>query len=90
MQLVPITNTIMNSDPALGGMYPIQHYVIKFVRLFVYFEENKMNWIIFYSARCTYLRSYYNRNRDFKMNYGNHWDIIKDIQNKISIAVHEE
>ena len=31
MQLVPITNTIMNSDPALGGMYPIQHYVIKFV-----------------------------------------------------------
>jgi hypothetical protein len=26
-----ITNTIMNSDPALGGMYPIQHYVIKFV-----------------------------------------------------------
>jgi hypothetical protein len=23
------------------------------------------------------------------MNYGNHWDIIKDIQNKISIAVHE-
>jgi hypothetical protein len=31
MQLVPITNNIMNSDPALGGMYPIQHYVIKFV-----------------------------------------------------------
>jgi hypothetical protein len=31
MQLVPITNNIMNSDPALGGIYPIQHYVIKFV-----------------------------------------------------------
>jgi hypothetical protein len=31
MQLVPITNNNMNSDPALGGIYPIQHYVIKFV-----------------------------------------------------------
>jgi hypothetical protein len=48
------------------------------IRLFEYFEGKKINWIIFYSARCTYLRSYYNRNRDFKMNYGNHWDIIKD------------
>ena len=31
MQLVPITTNVMNSNPAHGEMYSMQHYVIKFV-----------------------------------------------------------
>ena len=31
MQSVPITTIVVSSNPAHGGMYSIQHYVIKFV-----------------------------------------------------------
>ena len=31
VQSVPITTKVMSSNPAHGGMYSIQHYVIKFV-----------------------------------------------------------
>ena len=31
MQLVPITTNVVISNPAHGMVYPIQHYVIKFV-----------------------------------------------------------
>jgi len=31
MQSVPITTTIVSSNPAYGEVYSIQHYVIKFV-----------------------------------------------------------
>ena len=46
MQLVPITNNIMNSDPALGGMYPIQHYVIKFVSDYKSMDEHFFSKIL--------------------------------------------
>jgi hypothetical protein len=31
MQSVPITTKVVSSNPAHGEVYPIQHYVIKFV-----------------------------------------------------------
>jgi hypothetical protein len=31
MQSVPITTKVLSSNPAHGEVYPIQHYVIKFV-----------------------------------------------------------
>ena len=31
MQLVPITTKFVSSNPSHGEVYPIQHYVIKFV-----------------------------------------------------------
>ena len=31
MQSVPITTKVLNSNPAHGEMYSIQHHVIKFV-----------------------------------------------------------
>jgi hypothetical protein len=30
VQSVPITTNVMNSNPAYGGVYSIQHYVITF------------------------------------------------------------
>ena len=53
VQSVPITTKIMTYNPAHGGVYLIQHYVIKFVSSFLWilqFNPSKItpryNWII--------------------------------------------